>query len=431
MKKYFVLPIVAALLALVWGCTNEENMGGDLVPPSDRTVVHVIDTVTVRAYTELEDTVTISGSKLLIAGASCDPIFGNTTASFAAKFSNTSYTKFKEGMFCDSLVLTLGLDTNIQRFYGDSLQEVTMNVYRIVDSLSIYKSYDQYFDIAPYLDPEPLATTTFVPNKADTLVSFRLPVDYGNMVIKSVRDTTFDENCCGFYFTLQSSNTMVRFSTLSKFTEYSLYYRGESDTASKEAVFSIGSKDQTLAFFNHDYSNSKFASQLDNPHQYQDTALYLQSMVGTKIRLEFPYMESLKGLAGKYSVITNARLIMPLCDSLSALEDKYQPINFFVVGGKTANGLVVNVADFVTQVNGSSPWRTFFTRDYKNRRYQLNLTNYLIKQIKNIDNDNSLYYNLYISSNGIISDFSRSVINSPTSANNPMKLVIEYVEFEK
>lgn len=432
MKKNLIIPMLAAIMAMLWGCTNEENMGGDLVPPSDRTTVHVIDTVTVRAYTELEDTVVISGSNLLIAGTSDDPIFGKTTASFAAKFSNSSYSKFKAGMFCDSLVLTLGLDTNIQRFYGDSLSEVTMNVYKLTDTLSLYKTYDQYFDINSIVEQEPIASTTFVPSQADTMVKFYLPREYGDMVIQSARDTTFDDNCGGFYFTIQSSNTLVRFSVSSSFSEYSLYYRTDSDTTDKVAYFSMRNDDQRLSFFTHDYSNTKFVDNLDGSAPVQDTSLYLQTMVGTKIRLDFPYLNSLLALNGKYSVITNARLIMPMCDSLTAMEDKYQPINFFVVGGKTYSGQVVNVSDFVTQSTQlSTPFRTRFVRNYERRWYQVNMTNYIVKQLNAYQNGTQPYYYLYVAPYGLVSDFTRSVINSPTHSKNPMRLVIEYVEFDK
>ncbi len=431
MRKYFILPLVACIMAMMWGCSNEQVMGGDLVPPSDKSVVRVIDTITINAYTELEDSVSVKYSEFLMAGELDDPIFGKSSSSFATKFSNTSYAQFKFGSICDSVILTLGLDTSSQRFYGDALSEVTMKVYKLSDSISETKSYSQYFDIMSLVDPEPLATSTFIPSKADTMVSFHLPVEYGEMVMRSVADTTFDDNCFGFYFALEADNCMMMFSRSSKYTEYTIYHKMMGDTVSKASTFSIRQADPRISSFAHDYSSTKFNSQLQNPAKYQDTAIYMQAMAGTKMRLEFPHLAKLNDLESGYVAITNATLLMPLADSLGVGEDKYPAIENLVCSGKYDSGLQFYPEDFLSYQTGYSPWRTAYAKDAKNHRYSINMTSAIVKMMKIYKEGGKPNYAIYVSPNGTITDFSRSVINSPTHPDNPMKLVVEYLVFEK
>lgn len=431
MRKFFVIPLAAIVMAMVWGCSNEQVMGGDLVPPSDKSVLHVIDTITVKAYTELEDTVNVSNSLFLIAGALDDPIFGKSYTSFAAKFSNTSYSKFKSGAVCDSVVLTLGIDTTSAKYYGDSNKPVTMSVYRLADSIRVSGDYTQYFDITSIAEAEPMATSTFVPAKADTMVSITLPREYGNQIIRNVTDTTFDDNCFGLYFTIEADNCMMMFSRSSKYTKYVVYNTVIGDTVQNEATFSIGSYDPRLSSFIHDYTDTRFYSQLTNPHQYQDTALYLQALAGTQIRVEFPYLKELNNLEGGYIAFTNATLLMPFADSLAVCEDKYNTIDNIVCSAKYNSGLHYYMEDFLTYQTGSSPWRSAYYKDAAKRRYSINITSALVKMLKSYKEGVEPDYTLYIAPNGTITDFARSVINSPTSAENPMKLVVEYLVFEK
>jgi len=128
MKTYPVVAIaMAALIPTVMGCNNEEGMGSELLPASDHANI-VVDTIEVKAYTELEKPVKSSNTTYMLLGMMQDPVFGVTETSFACKFSNSSYGKYEEGDVCDSLVLTVGVDTTSTFLYGGSNSDITVDV---------------------------------------------------------------------------------------------------------------------------------------------------------------------------------------------------------------------------------------------------------------------------------------------------------------
>lgn len=437
MQKYFILPIFAAVMSALWGCSNDENMGGDLVPPTDKSSIHVIDTISIRACTLQEDTVYSGNPTYLIAGMIDDPIFGTAEASFAAKFSNTSYEKFYANSVVDSMVLSLGLDTKSRRFYGDSLETVTLSAYRLTDSLSYGARYYQNFDISSIVDPTPVASVTFVPSVSDTLVRMVLSNDYAYSVIKNCLDSTFDANCGGLYFKIESKNCLVRFSPSSKFTEYSIYHHAKGDTSVNAVSFSISEYDPSLNMSSHDYSKSKFYGLLQNPGFANDGFLYLQGMCGTKIKLDFPNLKKLGSIGdSRFSIITSARLLMPVADSADVCEGLYPTINYVVMSGNKNDGKgEFFYPDFgAVQQNayGSAvAMRNSYSLDYKNRMYTVDFTAAIKTMLEDCGSELAPPYSLVLSSSGRVTDFSRSVICSPSNPDRPMKLVIEYMSFEK
>ncbi len=435
MQKYLFIPMLAAVLAMVWGCSNDENMGGDLVPPSDKSTIHVIDTITIKACTMQEDTLYTGNGSYLIAGKLDDPIFGKAEASFATKFSNTSYQKFFENSVVDSMVLTLGLDTQHRRFYGDSLETVTINAYRLTDTLSLKGRYYQDFDISPMVDPKPVATATFVPKSANSKVKMYPSREYAEFVMKNCQDSTFDDNCGGLYFTIESSNCMVRFQSSSTSTEYTIYHHALGDTVVKNVSFSISSYDPSVTMCSHDYYKSEIKGQLDNPDASAGDYLYLQAICGTRVKIELPYVGKLKNLDNsKFSMITNARLLMPLADSASVLENLYRPIDYVAFSGFKENKefYLSDMSSLQYDNSGNSYLqRMAYGLDRANRQYSVDFTGTLRSMIRNCADSIATDYSVLMSPNGRVIDFSRSVINSPTHPDRPMKLVVEYITMEK
>lgn len=438
MQKSLIVPILAIALALLCGCSSDELMGGDLMPLSDKSSIHLVDTITINAYTVREDTVYSANSSYLIAGHLDDPLFGKSDASFAAKFSNTSYQVFEEASQVDSIILTLGLDPKNRRFYGDSLAEVSLSVYALKsrlphDSVRVY----QDFDIKPLISAEPLAVEQVKLSKCDTLVRVNLGSDYARKVVRCCLDSTFDEQCCGLYFKIEASNSMVRFARSSDYTEYTIYHHQEGDTASSEVSFSIASSNPSVSMYSHDYSGAEFSSQLDNPCSMQDSLLYLQALCGTRIRLEFPYIGKFSSIGSKYSIITRARLILPLADSARSCEGTFSTIdNIMGIGCRLESGADFYMSDLYTVSydsygSASGFLITQYAQNYASRCYSIDFTGAMKTMLSDCGSSSSPDYGVYIMPSGRIVDFARSVINSPTHNGNPMRLEVEYMTFEK
>ena len=115
MNKQFIAALFS-VAAIFTACENDETMGTDLMPSTDRPGIVVTDTIDIKAETLIDDSVYSSYQSHLLVGRLNDPVFGTTEAAFCAKFSNTSYGKFPNDAICDSVILSLGLDSTITHF---------------------------------------------------------------------------------------------------------------------------------------------------------------------------------------------------------------------------------------------------------------------------------------------------------------------------
>ena len=205
--KYIAVIVSLILLTAFFACENQDEMGRGIIPETDYAAVTVTDTVEVEAFTEYDDTLYAAYKNYMTAGIILDPVFGKTETSFAIKFSNTSYSKYKEGAIADSVVLNLGLDTTQQRFYGDSLSTCKLLVYPVIKVMEQTKRFYQNTDFEEYYDKTPVGEVEFSPAQIKNKLTIKLDKSYGEQIIKATADTTFDEKICGLYFKPSEENT--------------------------------------------------------------------------------------------------------------------------------------------------------------------------------------------------------------------------------
>lgn len=434
MKTDYIAVIISAIIFLtVFSCENQDEMGHGIIPESDYAAVTVTDTVEVEAFTEYDDTLYAAYKNYMTAGIISDPVFGKTETSFAIKFSNTSYGQYKEGAVVDSVVLSLGLDTTSQRFYGDSLSNFKLQVFPVVKVMNPNERFYQNTDFEDYYDKTPVGEVEFLPSQIKNRLTIKLDNSYGEKIIKAAADTTFDENICGLYFKAaedNNSNTVTRFYYNSRTSDfyYNVYYHAEGDTASSDVLYSLSATDININLAKHDYTGTELES-IDTVNQAQ--YVYLQGLTGTKIRLKFPNVKALLPNDGSYFSLIRAQLIVPLADTSVSYEDKFQAMPYLYCTGKTSDGTDL-----------------YFNELY-DRDYYGNVTNYhgfgitsehcySINMTGRIQNLLDIYtagkepaYKIYLFPSNRVSDFTRSVINSPVNKENPMRLVVEYLKYER
>ncbi|MCR5454924.1 MAG: DUF4270 domain-containing protein [Bacteroidales bacterium] len=446
MKTHKVVGIAcAAVLATAIGCDNQEGMGDELLPDTDKANIEV-DTIEVKAYTELESPIVSSNTSYMMLGSFKDEIFGVTEASFACKFSNASYGICYEGDVCDSIRLSLGVDYSSKFVYGDITKPVTIEVYRVTSPLTEDVYYSDCNMEGKY--GEKVGDTTFVPCDLDTALSFRLDNEFGQKVVENTFATTFDDNICGLYFKVSSSNkgnSIVRFYRASDYTQYVVYRHNEFDTTS--IIYSIQSTDCSFSMIEHQYDNTDVLSAVEaSKAGEQSTYLYLQAMAGTKIRLDITGLDKIQ--RGKYFAVRNAYLEAPLADSLISLQKTYPAINNLVCVGvdkvieepidtdniqwyydrttdsyRRTNDSSLYFNDFVLYT-GSVPTMNVLSMDTENNCYRINMTGRVVDLLNCKDRGDDPSYNIYLYPNARITDFNRSMICSP------MKLVVEYVNYK-
>lgn len=433
MKNGFIFAAASfVVLSLTNGCDNEEKMGADIIPASDIAAIKIIDTVTVNAYTEKEKALVSSNQNYLLVGMMEDPVFGQTQTSFAAKFSNTSYGSYKDNAIVDSVILSLGFNLS-NPSYGDTITECNIDVYPLEKKIYYDTTYYSDFDISGYLSEKPVGSFKFSPQNAETLIKTKLDVEYGNKILQATRDTTFDENICGLYFLPTEGNSIMRFSYSSSYTGYTVYYHlPDEEDNPRNVSYSIANDDARINLIKHDYSSTTFNNDFFNTETESQYA-YLQSLVGTKIRLDFPNLKELNknNLNGKYYTILRAQLIAPLAENQVSQEESFPAIPSLVCVGSIEGE--DNTFYFPEYLKTQNYVTTIvpISIDEKNHQYSINLTARIVDMLKTYSLGSTPKYSVYLYPANPVTDFSRSIINTNKHSDKPMRLVVEYITYEK
>lgn len=172
--------LLLLLLPVFTGCatdsdTDSFSIGKSFINPE--THIMMIDTFSVSLSTVRLDSVQTSETGVLLAGSYADPDFGRVSSTGFFPLTLPEATLLPEGSVFDSL--TLVLDYN-GKWYGDTLQPLTLNVYRVTEPIE--PTYDWYlYNTSEFsYDPDPIGSATFRPRPGiDANIVLRLSDDFG------------------------------------------------------------------------------------------------------------------------------------------------------------------------------------------------------------------------------------------------------------
>ena len=427
MNKQLISAIISAAVVFS-ACKNDENMGLELLPPSDRPGITVTDTILVKASTLYEDSVYSTNQSHLLVGSYIDPVFGKTDAAFCAKFSNTSYGTFKSGAVCDSVVLTMQLDTTILHYYGDLKSTNKINIYPLTTALIDTFYYYSNFDYRSLIAEEPIASAEFVPQNTKTEIKFYLPLEFGDKIIKCVSEKTYDANFLGLGFCPDDnlSTCIVKASQSSNSIKYQVFSHNSDSKDTTGVTFSIASTNTRASFFAHDYSGTKIESASEG-----DTMLYMQSMSGTKISLDLSDVKKFNNHPDKYFILLRAQLFIPV-DSTINNTVEYSPVSDIVcMGNDKSTGEVVFFPEFVTYDSYYGSQINSIQYESRASRYTINMTGRVNALLQLYANNQEPSYDILVYPYERTSDFGRTILNGPNKQQSPMKLVVQYTVYDK
>ena len=154
MKKLLYSLII--MIAAICACQDENSeLGKSLVDSSFYNIY--VDTCTVDISTILMDSIETRGDSICQLGHYKDPSWGEASATYYAEYSANSFTPNENYSYSfDSLVLRM---TPSGHFWGDTLTQQRISVYRLKQPI--------YLD-----DDEDLYTTTVLPTEGTPLFSF-------------------------------------------------------------------------------------------------------------------------------------------------------------------------------------------------------------------------------------------------------------------
>ncbi|NQV02276.1 MAG: DUF4270 domain-containing protein, partial [Bacteroidia bacterium] len=304
------------IVFIVASCKKDPyELGLNLLPPSDTLYVDLFDTVTVQAFSVIEDSIRTDEMSSLVLGSIMDPVFGKTTASFYSQFLlSAEAIDFGVNPQLDSLVLALYYMTTS----GDTNTLQQIRVFEMSDDLIFDSSYYSNQSVNNYgLE---LANITYMPRPHDSLIIYETPVaphlrinlsnqtNYlGNKILfapDNVLSSTFEfiNFMKGLYVEatpVTSRGSMVNFAASDGLSKLILYFHNEEED-SLHFNMPIDAPAARFNTFNH-HGYMDASPEFKQQVLYNDTTLgknrlYLQSLGGVKIKIRLPYIKSLNDL---------------------------------------------------------------------------------------------------------------------------------------
>jgi hypothetical protein len=294
---------LALTLLMLGGCKkNDESLGLDLLPGSN-----IIDsrysneTGTISSYTFTDNKIRVDEPGFNIFGSFNDPLFGRTTASFAAQFRLPYYPSYGQDAVLDSTVLSLVY----RKVYGDTLTPQQVKVYKLVQPLNVNAHYLSSFDPKTLTNDTVIGMADFTPKfrtdstGQDTVVqeiAVRLDDNVGNLLLHAdsldmVNNDAFLNYFKGLYVEsqpLQSGGGLVYLKAQA--SQLKVYYH-TADADSLAFAYQLTPNSADVPYFQHDYANAWFADHL-NQENVQDSLVFVQPTGGTKVKIDVPSLDN-------------------------------------------------------------------------------------------------------------------------------------------
>ncbi|MCX6194879.1 MAG: DUF4270 family protein [Cytophagales bacterium] len=326
---------VGILSLFLVSCDTPKEIGDDLF--SVEVGLNYSDTITIKSSTVLIDSIYTGSPGTLLIGTYNHPVLGLAESSAFTQFSNIDTLFSKATSVYDSLTMRLAYSG----YQGDTTQSMTMNVYRLLDSLN-RGGTDYFANSTIRSDASVLGSHTFKPRpirtkaangdsvQLDTL-RFRMSDAFRRELLSKYADVKVAAGSKGFrdYFpgmlfksSSSSAGAMIGFNP--GYSRMTLYFHNPGDPFlySMDYYFSLSNAlfPELLARFNQIKSNKSVAlAGLKNPGDLVPSATtsgltYIQAGTGVATKVEFPYLLNLKG--NRNVAVNKAELVLTAGDNI-------------------------------------------------------------------------------------------------------------------
>ncbi len=325
---------VGILSLFLVSCDTPKEIGDDLF--SVEVGLNYSDTITIKSSTVLIDSIYTGSPGTLLIGTYNHPVLGLAESSAFTQFSNIDTLFSKATSVYDSLTMRLAYSG----YQGDTTQSMTMNVYRLLDSLN--RGTDYFANSTIRSDASIIGSHTFKPRpirtramngdsvQLDTL-RFRMSDALGRELLSKYADVKVAAGSKGFrdYFpgmlfksSSSSAGAMIGFNP--GYSRMTLYFHNPGDPFlySMDYYFSLSNAlfPELLARFNQIKSTkSGSLAGLQNPGNKVASTLtsgltYIQAGTGVATKVEFPYLLNIKG--NRNVAVNKAELVLTAADNI-------------------------------------------------------------------------------------------------------------------
>jgi len=435
-----------ALVVFLPSCNEVDSIGLDLI--ENRIQLSTSDTVTVVAYTQKEDSLSVTGAEFHLLGFTSDPVFGKINASIYTEALPTSLPASVVSISPDSLVVdSVVLSLAYAGYAGDLQTSFNVRVHELaeiipLDSIYSNKTLDTKRELTlnnPVLQPINPADTMYIGEDsivAPAHVRLNMDEDFGRRFILHIdslneldagysTNDQFREYFKGFLIEVDEPDApgaMLYFNLASSFSRFQVYYRAlGSETQYAFAMplgDALGRRFSHFDNFQDQFSSSLITAQLQGDTLQGDSLLFVQSMATYRTKIQLPHLTQFIEDRDNEIAINSARLILPVEESL--LPDstfKALSLILFAEDPETP-GRFVNLEDQFVAAG-------YFggNLDEENSNYTFNIT----KHLQSILDDPTRITPLYLRVSGSFQNAGRIVLNGP-KRENPMRLEIHYTQ---
>ena len=439
MRLYCIYIAALILISLFIGaCSEATPVGSGLLSSEDMEVVFE-DDFNIRATTVITDptlTYTTQNNSIQrhLAGELRDPIFGESSSAFyfQMQYFATLFPNY-EDVTLDSGILMIQVDTTF--FAGDSLSDLTLEVFRLTEDISSFDSIDS--DAVFMTDEEPIGVLEnyspadgrvfrfFEPSFLDTLefanvVRIPLDDDFNSQVLQiDGDDAATSEDLIsifnGFLFRARTDQSaMVSFdlsvNALQSF--YSLYYT-DSDGTRRVYNYPLGFNRPIV--FEHDYTGTIIPEVINTPVEGNEP-LYIQGLNGVDVELDISDLLSINDNI----LLNHAELEVTLVTEAARNPD-FPPSPSLGLYKLDGNGRMIEVEDlFLSDLRGTRELVFDGTLNTEST-YSFNFTSH-VKDILDGDETGTIYISVFNKG----ADPSRTQVYGPNHDTSPMKLNLTF-----
>ncbi len=389
-------------LAFGFSCTEPNNIGLEIQPPSDVIIINSTDFNSFMSITESEDSVKSDEPLSLLLGEITDPIFSYNQGSFLTQILlSENNISLGSNPQVDSVILSF----TYSGYYGDLVNFTNLEVIQLPEDIyqdSVY--YSNSFSLTPgsanWVDSYTLSNDSTNP-----FFRIRLTNDFGQQILNlgeaSLQDNeTFLQEFKGIGVSASALNTILYLNANGSDSYLKLYYHNddsENDTLSID--FEFGGDAACLNLFN---------TKEDINIISDSTRTYIQSMAGYKSKISIMDKDSLQALLTGKAI--NKVLIHFNVENGS--QDQYAAHEKLFLVRLDQEGTTLFLRDFIAE--GEAHFGGFLADD----KYEFNITRYFHEFI----NDDSYTNDLYLLPAGGAVNANRTILDKNIS------LVIHYSE---
>ncbi len=433
LKNLLRLSVAIFLLSFLFSCEEPDIVGLEVQPPNDKMDVVFCDTITLVAYSVKEDSIRTDETVYNLLGSNYDPMFGKNSAGFYSQFRlSSNNANFGSNPVLDSIVLSL----LYKGIYGDTSAQQTVKVYELDEN--IYKDSVYYSNREILTTGTTLASKTFVPNLKDSVIvggvkespqlRIRLSDALGQRFLNASGSTSLSDNTNfleffkGIYVTtLPASGTgaIMYFDMLNSLSKITLYYQNDT-TDSLKYNFVSNELCARINHFNHSkyqYADPYLRSEVSGDTTKGDSILYIQSMAGLKIRIQYPYIRDL--IKNGRIAINKADLIVAIDNNDASLPDYTPPPQLVLLEEK--DGLIRFLLD---QYEGMSYYGGVYNSSKK--EYKFNIARHIQQVVDGIKENIGLYLVVWLADRP--NKANRVVLNGTKRQNGNLRLQLTYTK---